>query len=203
MLRDFIINPNKIFNQETIFQKVDDSVLKNMWGGKAEYFSSMLPETSQKLKGTPLSHLNLVPLTTDVIMRSYGDKYKIPRNGEDKLLKDEAELKRLADMYNDYNKPVPEKDEDRKGIEALDVPIIKNNQEVKDEVEKFHDDDDYTRFNLDAQDLDEDTLAQAQPMIKAFGLDIMKKLFSAHWKLREEALKDILREVKLGSKSAL
>lgn len=203
MLRDFIINPNKIFNQETIFQKVDDSVLKNMWGGKAEYFSSMLPETSQKLKGTPLSHLNLVPLTTDVIMRSYGDKYKIPRNGEDKLLKDEAELKRLADMYNDYNKPVPEKDEDRKGIEALDVPIIKNNQEVKDEVEKFHDDDDYTRFNLNAQDLDEDTLAQAQPMIKAFGLDIMKKLFSAHWKLREEALKDILREVKLGSKSAL
>ena len=203
MLRDFIINPNKIFNQETIFQKVDDSVLKNMWGGKAEYFSSMLPETSQKLKGTPLSHLNLVPLTTDVIMRSYGDKYKIPRNGEDKLLKDEAELKRLADMYNDYNKPIPEKDEDRKGIEALDVPIIKNNQEVKDEVEKFHDDDDYTRFNLNAQDLDEDTLAQAQPMIKAFGLDIMKKLFSAHWKLREEALKDILREVKLGSKSAL
>ena len=52
-------------------------------------------------------------------------------------------------------------------------------------------------------ELDEESLALAQPMLGVFGMDIMKKLFAADWRLREEAIRDVEREVKLGSKSAL
>lgn len=203
MLREFIANPNKIFNQESIFKKIDDSVLKNMWGGKAEFYSSMLPETSKQLQGTALSYLNLVPLTSDIIMKNDNDRYKIPKNGEDKIIKDEDELDRLKNMYNNYNDPKPMPGKSQKDIEAMNVPFIMNNQEVDEEIKRFEDQDEPSRYNLDAMDLDAETLALAQPMMKAFGMDIMKKLFSIDWHLREEALRDIEREIKLGSKSAL
>ena len=102
MLREFISNPNKIFNQETIFQKVGDTVLKNMWGGKAEFYSSMLPEDSSLLANTPLRGINLVPLTTDLILKPEHEKYSLPKNGEEFVIKDEDELRKLEAMNREY-----------------------------------------------------------------------------------------------------
>ena len=78
-----------------------------------------------------------------------------------------------------------------------------NDREKEEEFKFLEDEDDSRRYNLEAQDLDKETLELAQPIISVFGLDIIKKLFSADWHLREEALHDVEREIKLGSKSAL
>lgn len=206
VLRDIISNPNKIFNKETIFQKVGESVLKNLWGTKAQYYSSGLPEHSDMLKGTPLEGIELVPLTSDVILRDKHDPYRIPRNREDQLIKDEDEIRRIEEMKREYfeigmgkikKEPFPIHDADQP------IPTLMNNEEMKRELENLYDSDDPKRYNLELLDLDEETMAMAQPMIGVFGLDIMKKLFAADWHLREEALKDIEREIQLGSKSAL
>jgi hypothetical protein len=206
VMREFISDPNKIFNKETIFQKVGESVMKNLWGGKASYYSSRLPEHSSMLKQTPLEGLALVPLSTDIILKNKEDKYKIPKNGEDNLIHDADELRRLEEMYNQSIKPKIA------GVKPLTqptdfdeeaIPIIMNNKEMQEELKRLQDEEKPKRYNLEAVDLDEETLAMAQPMIGVFGMDIMKKLFSADWHLREEALRDIEREVKLGSKSAL
>lgn len=206
MMREFIANPNKIFNQETIFQKVGESVLKNMWGGKAEFYSSMLPEDSSKLANTPLRGINLLPLTSDLILKPDAGRYKIPKNGEEFVIKDEDEFRRVAEMNRQYfeegmgkmKTPVKKVDFDEQAI-----PAIMNDKEKEEELKYLEDLENSRRYNLEAQDLDPETMEMAQPMINVFGLDIMKKLFSADWHLREEAIKDVEREVKLGSKSAL
>lgn len=206
MMREIISNPNKIFNSETIFQKVSDSALKNMWGGKAEYYSSKLPEHSDMLKNTALRGLNLVPLTTDIIMKDKIEKYKIPKNREDQLIKDDDEKRRIAAMEQEFlkggfgNMPLPKP---KDNFDDIVIPAIMNEKEQEEEKKYLEDLDDLKRYDLQAQDLDAETMALAQPMIGVFKLEIMKKLFAADWHLREEALRDIEREVKLGSKSAL
>ena len=206
LLREFIANPNKIFNQETIFQKVGDAILKNMWGGKAEFFSSMLPENSELLKNTPLRGLNLVPLTTDLILKPGIEKYTLPKNGEEFVLKDEDERKRIEAMNREYleagmlKKPTPVKKVD---FDDQAIPTIMNNREKDEEYKFLEDEENSKRYNLEAQDLDKETMELAKPIIDVFGLDIIKKLFSLDWHLREEAIRDVEREVKLGTKSAL
>ncbi|CAI2384678.1 unnamed protein product [Moneuplotes crassus] len=199
LMRDVISNPNKIFSKETVFQKVGESVLKNMWGSKAEYYSSKLPEHSHMLKGTPLEGLNLVPVTSDIILKSKTEKYSHPKSGEEFVFREE---RKTYDNFDDTQiKPSsPQKAND---FDDQAIPTIMNNEEMKKQLEKLLDSEEPKRYNLEAMDLDEETLALAQPMLPVFGMTIMKKLFAADWRLREEAVKDVEREVKLGSKSAL
>jgi len=206
IMREFISNPNKIFNKETIFQKVGESVLKNMWGGKAEYYSNKFPENDSMLKNTPFEGLPLVPLSSDVVMKDKVDRYKIPKNREDQIIKDQDEIRRMEMMYNQsmgIGNQSPMKDKFVNDFDDQEIPMIMNNKEMQEELKRLADEEQPKRYNLDSMDLDEETMALAQPMISVFGLDIMKKLFSADWHLREEALRDIEREVKLGSNSAL
>ena len=206
-MREFIANPNKIFKNETIFQKVGESVLKNMWGGKAEYSSSMLPEDSKMLRNTPYEGLNLLPLTSDLILKDKIDRYQIPKNGEEKIIKDEDEIRRIEAMKREYfegvtGKKFPQRAEPNP-LDDQVIPTMMNNKEMQEELKRLEDEELPRRYNLEAMDLDPETMALAQPMIPVFGMDIMKKLFSADWHLREEAIRDVEREVKLGSKSAL
>lgn len=199
IMREVISNPNKIFNKETVFQKVGESILGNLWGGKAEFYSSRLPEHSDLLRGTPLEGIDLVPLTSDIVLKDKEDRYKIPKNREDQLIKDSLPIQKpFEDIAIQPRSP-----EKINNFDEQAIPSIMNNEEMKREFEKLRDSEEPKRYNLEAMELDEESLALAQPMLGVFGMDIMKKLFAADWRLREEAIRDVEREVKLGSKSAL
>jgi len=51
------------------------------------------------------------------------------------------------------------------------------------------------KVNFKAGELSEEDLKKAEPLIPVFGMELMKKLFSSDWHLREQALQEITDEV--------
>lgn len=56
---------------------------------------------------------------------------------------------------------------------------------------------------MEAKELDPETREMASPFLPVFGMEIMKKFFSEDWHLREDAIWEIQKHLKLGSKSPL
>jgi len=54
-----------------------------------------------------------------------------------------------------------------------------------------------------ASELDPESRELAAPFLPVFGMEIMKKFFSEDWHLWEDAIKEISKHLKLGSKSPL
>ncbi len=59
------------------------------------------------------------------------------------------------------------------------------------------------RFDLVAHELDTESKELAEPFLPIFGMEILKKVFSEDWHLRELGLREIIKEVELGSKSKI
>ena len=55
----------------------------------------------------------------------------------------------------------------------------------------------------EAEDLTDESLKLAEPLVPVFGIDLIKKVFASDWHLREEGLNGIMNEIKLGSKSGI
>ena len=52
-----------------------------------------------------------------------------------------------------------------------------------------------------AEELSEDDMKIAEPLIPVFGMDLVKMIFSSDWHLREQAINQISEEISLGTKS--
>ncbi|CDW76992.1 UNKNOWN [Stylonychia lemnae] len=54
-----------------------------------------------------------------------------------------------------------------------------------------------------SEDLTEDDMKSAAPLIPVFGMEIIKKIYSADWHLREKAIQEVIEEVTKGTKSQI
>ena len=52
-----------------------------------------------------------------------------------------------------------------------------------------------------AEELTEDDMKLAEPLIPVFGMEIVKKIFATDWHLREQALNQISEEISKGTSS--
>ena len=55
----------------------------------------------------------------------------------------------------------------------------------------------------EAEELNEEDMKIAEPLIPVFGMELMKKVLSSDWHHRELAVNQIVDEITLGSKSLI
>eukprot|EP00347_Sterkiella_histriomuscorum_P018511 403345233 len=136
---------------------------------------------------------NQQPLTIDELMQRRSMNQPIPKTGgQGQISGMGGQVLNVDDMVIPTHKG---------GNGGFNIPEYDPNE--PNQYDNANNDDGEDQMNAKPEDLSEEEMKLAEPLIPVFGMELVKAIFASDWHKREQAINQIVTEISQGTKSQI